>query len=267
LKSTQERDNNNNNNNNNSNTIIINNIINNNNNIIIMSTQAPTITNNNGAIVAFNGRPTNAVEQIMRRVVSHSSEAGYANQNTTLILWLYDNDELREELLHDWMVDVLNNTTIQDREHDEGLTSAKKKGKRTNTRAAIKRALQAINPTEKNSPIILEKFTFNVFSHYLTQRKNKQQTYLSKTSYSGIRSAFVHLYRMSGVAMEEKMKQDISQFMGGMKRVVASAKATNGQSLDEGKKAMTFDVYKKLCDILYRGVGEDYLFAHTFLTL
>ena len=113
-----------------------------------MSNQPPT-TNNNGAIVAFNGRPTNAVEQIMRRVVSHSSEAGYANQNTTLILWLYDNDDLREELLHDWMVNVLNTTTIQDRDHDRRLTSAKKKGKRTNTRAAIKQALQAINPTEK----------------------------------------------------------------------------------------------------------------------
>ena len=72
---------------------------------------------------------------------------------------------------------------------------------------------------------------------------------------------------MSGITMEEKMKEEISQFMGGMKQVVASAKAASGESLDEGKKAMTFDVYKKLCQILYRGVGADYLFAHTFLTL
>ena len=40
--------------------------------------------------------------------------------------------------------------------------------------------------------------------------------------------------------MEEKMKEETSQFMGDTKRVVASAKAASGVSLDEGKKLWYF---------------------------
>ena len=41
--------------------------------------------------------------------------------------------------------------------------------------------------------------------------------------------------------------------MSGMKRTVASQKAESGESLDEGKKSMIYEVYKKLCGLLFEG--------------
>ena len=67
--------------------------------------------------------------------------------------------------------------------------------------------------------------------------------------------------------MEAGFKKDLSQFMSGMKRHVAAKKRESGVSLDEGKRAMSFEIYRKMCEELYSGEGDDYLFAHTFLTM
>ena len=52
-----------------------------------------------------------------------------------------------------------------------------------------------------------------------------------------------------------------------MKRVAAANKKQSGASLEEGKKATDFKIYKKLCEELYKGKCEDYMFAHAFLTM
>ena len=52
-----------------------------------------------------------------------------------------------------------------------------------------------------------------------------------------------------------------------MKRVVADNKRESGAGLDEGKKEMSFEGYKRLCEELYNGKVDDHLFAHDFLTM
>ena len=68
-------------------------------------------------------------------------------------------------------------------------------------RAICKLALDGTNKTDSNSPIILQKITIIIFSHYLTTKRNKGGGFLSKSSYSGVRSVFVHMYCMSGETM------------------------------------------------------------------
>ena len=133
--------------------------------------------------------------------------------------------------------------------------------------AMCKLALDRMNKTDSNSPIIWQKITFNLFSHYLKTRRNKGGGFLLKASYSGVRSAFVHMYRMGGYTMPEYFKIELSQFMSGMKRTVASQKAESGEILVEGKKSMSYEAYKKLCEFLFEGEGGDYAFAHMFLML
>ena len=58
-------------------------------------------------------------------------------------------------------------------------------------REVCKKALNEINKADNNCPIILSKLTFNIFSHYLTTRKNKKGEYLSKAGYRQIRSSVV----------------------------------------------------------------------------
>ena len=45
--------------------------------------------------------------------------------------------------------------------------------------------------------------------------------------------------------------------MSGMKRFVAANKRESGASLDEGKNAMSFEMYKILCEEMYNGKGDD----------
>ena len=117
---------------------------------------------------------------------------------------------------------------------------------RKNIRAVCKLALDGMNKTDSNSPIILQKITFNLFLYYLTTRWNKGGGFLLKGSYYGVRSAFVYMYRMSRETIPEEFNIELSQFMSGMKRTVAPQKAQSGEILDKGKKSMSYEVYKKL---------------------
>ena len=51
--------------------------------------------------------------------------------------------------------------------------------------------------------------------------------------------------------MPEEFKIELSQFMSGMKRTVASQKYYSGEILDEGNKTMSYGVYKNLCELLF----------------
>ena len=62
---------------------------------------------------------------------------------------------------------------------------------------------------------------------------------------------------MSYKEMSSSFKRDIAQFLGGTKRTVAKKKLESRESLDEGKHLITYDMYNKLCEILFLGGGKD----------
>ena len=45
------------------------------------------------------------------------------------------------------------------------------------------------------------------------------------------------------------------------------SKLDEGALLDEGKKLVSFVLYKKMCELLLRDGGQDVAFAHLFLVL
>ena len=205
------------------------------------------------AIIPYRQAPTTEVQQIMRRIVADSSFGNYNNHNTNFVIWLYKNEELREETLRDCFLEK-----IYEAEREDSVSNRSPHHRRSAVRLVIKNALQNISKEDKTScPIMLQKISFNLFSHYITTRKNKKGRYLSKTGYGQIRSAFVHLFRMSGQSIDDKFAQELSQFMGGLKRTVTTEKATSGESMEEGKKSMSLQVYKLFCKICYEGEGDD----------
>ena len=204
--------------------------------------------------------PSTDVLNIMKRVVEPNSTIKYNNENIRFLLWIYDHDEeesIRYLLLEDWFIIHLDWASTQ----DNGNKS------RTVMRKICRSAIEAIHKGSNNCPIILASLEFNVFSHYLTTRKKEDGTYLSKSAYNGIRSSLQHLYRMSGQVMSAEMTKDLAHFMAGLKRTITSEKVQRGETLDEGKRIMTFEVYNKMCEIMYKGEDDEFLFAHTFLTL
>ena len=75
------------------------------------------------------------------------------------------------------------------------------------------------------------------------------------------------MYHMIGERIIKEFMIELSQLMSWMKRTVASQNSESGDILDEGKKSMSYEVYKKLCMLIFRGEGDDYTFAHVFLVL
>ena len=77
-----------------------------------------------------------------------------------LILWIYDKEEWRDELIKDWMVERFNEVEDKGRKEMRGI---------------CKEALKATNRSDNKSPIILEKTTFNIFPfpHYMSTQKRK----------------------------------------------------------------------------------------------
>ena len=144
-------------------------------------------------------------KKVMKRVVASKSESKYKNDNKASILWLYDNQYLREEFLQNCFVTKL----VEKEAIDENTKGCK------NMRAICNLALDGMNKIDSNSPIILQNITLNIFSHYLTTIQNKCGGFLSKASYSGVRIVFVCMYCMSGETMPEEFNIELSQFMKG----------------------------------------------------
>lgn len=211
------------------------------------------------ALIPYDGNPTPEVQKIMQQIVADKSKAKYVNENVNLMLWLFDSDNLREETIYDWALERMVKADDQDREKSSGAG--------LQIRSECRTMLSVVTKVNKQSPIILDKLNFSIFSHYLTSRKSKKGKLLSQSSYGGIRSSLVYLYRMNGTEMDDAMKADLSQLMGGLKRHVTKERMENGESLDEGKKPMSFEAYALLCEKLHSSDSNDALFAHCFLTM
>ena len=60
---------------------------------------------------------------------------------------------------------------------------------------------------------------------------------------------------------------EMSQFVSGNQQTFINEKISKGGLLNEGKWPMRFQTYEKMWKLLYVGGDDDYLFAHTFLTM
>jgi hypothetical protein len=208
-------------------------------------------------------RADDEIDYIMNNIIADKSKNRYLCENVKLVLYFYETDNALagERLLRDELVQDLQNAI-------SAQTTAAKKNKAK--RDVVKKWLCLVRKDVDNSPILLEELTFTDVSRYMTSRKKKDSSYLSRSTYDGIRSALAHLYRCAGKEMHESLKKDLKQLMGGIKRTVAKHKKDNGESLIEGKMHMSYDVYDLMCKILSRGQNAnngEYLFAHCYLVL
>jgi hypothetical protein len=76
---------------------------------------------------------------------------------------------------------------------------------------------------------------------------NKTGHYRSFSTVSGYRSAIVSLYK-SRKLMESFPTTEIGEFLAGFKRSIAVAKENGTMPLHEGKRPLTFESYRKICE-------------------
>ena len=77
----------------------------------------------------------------------------------------------------------------------------------------------------------------------------------------------MHLYQTMGIQIDTGFQKLLKQFVTGLGKVVAEKKKQTGQKLTEGKRPMSREVYKKMCELMIGGDSDEYIFAHCFLTL
>jgi hypothetical protein len=201
-------------------------------------------------------RVTDAVKDIMGKIIAKASARTYARQNAHFALYCFESAELRDCLLEPWFVEKLGECRN---------VSAQKK--------YAYKCFEIMGAEDDNCPYVLSELTFAHFSAFLSTRtrtrgKNKgQPNSLGIASFDQAKSALVHLFRMSKYKMLEQMSDKLKMFMKGLKRHVASKKMESGDSQIVGKRKMDFKVYEKICEQFLKEEGEEFLFARCFLTL
>jgi hypothetical protein len=201
-------------------------------------------------------RVTDAVKDIMGKIIAKASARNYARQNAHFALYCFESAELRDCLLEPWFVEKLGECRN---------VSAQKK--------YAYKCFEIMSAEDDNCPFVLSELTFAHFSAFLSTRtrtrgKNKgQPNSLGIASFDQAKSALVHLFRMSKYKMLEQMSDKLKMFMKGLKRHVASKKMESGDSQIVGKRKMDFKVYEKICEQFLKEEGEEFLFARCFLTL
>ena len=100
-----------------------------------------------------------------------------------------------------------------------------------------------------------------------TKRSKNYGGYLYATSYGGLQSLSTHMYYINGKMMYGGFKKEPYQFMSGTKIVVAANKREFGAIIDDGKMAMSFEVYKILCEELYNRKANENSFAHALFKM
>ena len=217
-------------------------------------------TGNSQAIVAVDTGPTDYVRDIMRQIIAPKIRSNYILNNVKFLLWIYDDDRLREDILKDWFYETNHECKLEDDSND-GTAKYRRQ-----QRKYCKRVLYDM-VDELNCPIILNKLTFSIFSHYVTTRKNPDGSLMSKASYGGFRSAMMDIFRATKYEISEEFKKDLKVFMGGMKREVVRQHVQRGKVLDEGKKPMSYEIYRHLCHALSKSGDVEDMFCHLFLVL
>ena len=71
------------------------------------------------SIAAFEGEATSSVQKIMANVVTKISGERYNAGKITFLLWLYEDNTFRKELLYDWFYE---NTILMKKEDKEKNT-------------------------------------------------------------------------------------------------------------------------------------------------
>ena len=171
-------------------------------------------------------------------------------------MFCFDSAELRVSLLEEWFVEKV-----------AACGTLRKKQK------YAKDCLINMSPDDDYCPFKLSNLTFVCYSDFLTQRKARKGKHrgkmmsLGNASYEQAQSALKHLFRMSKYAMLVEYFDSLKQFTKGIRQHVADKKALEGDVSISGKKKMGFDVYKKICELFMNEEGEEFIFAHAFLTL
>ena len=225
----------------------------------------PLLERQSTALVQVDDQLTDDVRETLMHIIAPGTSDAYTKANVIFIMYLYDSKP--DGYIWDKALDDFHKAHDKDQENERTKTS------RTNLRECIKGYLKEFYARKKNfkCPIVLQKINFSLFTHYMmdVRSKNEKQELelLAHSTYGGMKAALVFLYNVAGQPMEKGLSDKLDTFIRALKKRVAKEKAQSGVSMEEGKKPMSFAVYRLLSKKLMESKTADALFAHTYLVL
>ena len=202
-----------------------------------------------------------AVSAIENNFLANNTKRRYASSNYNFVLWLYGKRNVLPDILRPAVIDEMhrieNNTTLSDKK--------KKKEWRKLIVDEWFNGMQLGNAAL--CPVDMNKITYKIVAQYIANKKDENGNYLSAHNYSGIRSGISFLFKISHTSFPPNFRDQMSTLLKGINRTVVAQKVESGETLEEGKEAMSFACYNLLCQKFFEGKKNEYIFAHLFLTL
>jgi hypothetical protein len=191
------------------------------------------------------GQNYEEVDNIMANTVTTGVRKSYTQLNVHFIEWLINNEP---HLLDDTSYTL--------------FLAAKEEDGEDAMRESIKECLDS-----GVVPVILYDLTAHIFVQYLLDVQRDDGTYLSLSSYESRRSALTYLFTVKDQRMSPDLKDGLSKGMKGLARKIASLLQRSGGRAKVGKEPLTYEAYRKLCQIWVSSGSQEHIFAHSFLTL
>lgn len=198
---------------------------------------------------------TSAISAIENNSISLRTKKRYASTNFGFILWLYEHHP-----------EVLRPTLRQE------ITSVPLDIPAPRRIKALRQIantwfdnMQRTNPDL--CPVDMTKVTYELVASFMTSKRNEEDKYLSRGTYTGIRSSIVYLFTMSNLPPPPDFHHRMTTLLKGFRRTIVEQRVAAGETLEEGKEAMSFACFKLLCQKFFKGDKDEYHFAHLFLLL
>lgn len=122
--------------------------------------------------------------------------------------------------------------------------------------------------TTSYCPIKLADLPVKVFTKFLYHRAESMgKRFLSKSGIGGYRSALKDMFKRSGIEVSNKFENELKKINKCLVKSYQKEKGVTGQKMTEGKEAMPFALYCKLCDWMLNDTGSESIFGRAFLTL
>jgi len=196
-----------------------------------------------------------SISAIENNCISVNTKKRYSSTNFAFILWLHEkHPHLLRDSLRDQIASVVS-------------TDPKVRMKRLR-KIIIENWLEKMQRTNPElCPVDMSRMTYEIVASYMTTKRDEDGRLLSKNAYSGIRSSVAFLFTMSNTNLPPDFSTRMGTLLKGFKRTIVEQRIAAGETLEEGKEAMSFACYKLLCKKFFQGKKDEYHFAHLFLLL
>jgi hypothetical protein len=180
----------------------------------------------------------------------------HQKEHELFILYLYEHDN---SLLEEHLLNAIQRET----EMIEDTTLHLKR-----RRAVIKAFLEQGSSSTLMNPIKFHLLTATAFAKYLgSLTHHVTGCLLSQKMYKNKKTSLFRLFRIYKHKWTEEFDNELQDLIAGIKRIASKAKQEGLGSLEEGKRELSFDLYKKINLWFIEDGSSSAVFARAFLCL